>query len=59
MAQFRKDTYNYLADNKTLFEVVMIADQYGNMVGPSNPSGMAVDGFGRARSSEPVTLFDS
>lgn len=59
MAQFRKDTYQYLGDNKTLFEVVMIADQYGNMVGPSNPSGMAVDGFGRARSSEPITLFDS
>jgi hypothetical protein len=59
MAQFRKDTYNYLQDNKTLFEVVMIADQYGNLVGPSNPSGMAVDAFGRARSAQPITLFDS
>lgn len=59
MAQFRKDTYNYLGDNKTLFEVVMIADQYGNLVGPSNPSGMAVDAFGRARSAQPFTLFDS
>ena len=59
MAQYRKDTYRYLGDNKTLFEVVMIADQYGNMVGPANPSGMAVDAFGRARVSEPFTLFDS
>lgn len=58
MAIFRKDTYNYLQDNKTLFEVVMIADQYGNMIGPSNPSGMAVDAFGRARTSQPLTLFD-
>lgn len=59
MAQYRKDTWRYLGDNKTLFEVVMLADQYGNMVGPANPSGMAVDAFGRARSSEPFTLFDS
>ena len=59
MAQFRKDTHQYLADNKTLYEVVMLADQYGNMVGPANPSGMAVDAFGRARSSLPFTLFDS
>lgn len=37
----------------------MLADQYGNLIGPANPSGMAVDGFGRARSSLPFTLFDS
>lgn len=59
MAQYNKDTYQYLNNNKTLFEVMMIADQYGNMVGPSNPSGVAVDAFGRARSSSPVTLFES
>jgi hypothetical protein len=59
MAQFRKDTHQYLADGKTIFEVVMLSDQYGNLVGPSNPAGMAVDAFGRARSSEPLTLFDS
>ncbi len=59
MAQFRKDTHQYLQDNKTLYEVVMLADQYGNLVGPANPSGMAVDAFGRARISEPFTLFDS
>lgn len=37
----------------------MLADQYGNLVGAANPSGTAVDAFGRARMSEPVTLFDS
>lgn len=59
MAQFRKDTHQYLPDGKTIYEVVMLADQYGNLVGPANPSGMSVDGFGRARSSMPYTLFDS
>jgi len=59
MAQFRKDTNQYLSDSKTIFEVMMLADQYGNLVGPANPSGMAVDAFGRARVSQPFTLFDS
>lgn len=59
MAQFRKDTHKYLEQEKTLFEVVMLADQYGNAIGPANPSGMAVDAFGRARTSQPFTLFDS
>lgn len=59
MAQFRKDTHQYLKDGTTVFEVVMLADQYGNLVGPANPSGSAVDAFGRARTSLPFTLFDS
>jgi len=59
MAQFRKDTHQYLGDGKTIFEVMMLADQYGNLVGPANPSGMAVDAFGRSRVSQPLTLFDS
>lgn len=59
MAQFRKDTHQYLGDGKTIFETVMLADQYGNLVGAANPTGMAVDAFGRARVSNPVTLFDS
>lgn len=59
MAQFRKDRHEYLADGKTIFEVVMLADQYGSLVGPANPSGTAVDAFGRARMSLPLTLFDS
>jgi hypothetical protein len=59
MAQFRKDSHQYLPDGRTIFEVVMLADQYGNLVGPANPSGTAVDAFGRARVSQPLTLFDS
>ena len=59
MAQFRKDTHQYLPNGTTIFEVMMLADQYGNLVGPANPSGMAVDAFGRARMSTPLTLFDS
>jgi hypothetical protein len=59
MAQFRKDTHQYLNQEKTIFEVVMLADQHGNLVGPANPSGAAVDAFGRARTALPFTLFDS
>lgn len=59
MAQFNKNTHLYLDQAKTLFEVVMVADQYGNLIGPANPSGMAVDAFGRSRQSQPLTLFDS
>lgn len=59
MAQYRKDTNQYLNQEKTIFEAVMLADQYGNIIGGANPSGMAVDAFGRARISQPLTLFDS
>lgn len=59
MAQFRKDTHKYLPQETTIFEVMMLADQYGNLVGPANPSGMSVDAFGRSRTSSPLTLFDS
>ena len=59
MAQYRKDTHQYLPDGKTIFEVVMLADQYGNQIGPANPTGSAIDAFGRARVSEPFTLMDS
>lgn len=57
MAQFRTDI-NQL-DNKisTRYEVVMLADNYGNI----NPGtgGTAVDAFGRSRMAQPYTLFDS
>jgi len=59
MAQFRTDSSRYLPSCNTIFEVVMLADQYGNQIGPANPSGTAVDAFGRARVSMPLTLFDS
>lgn len=60
MAQWRIDSHEWKQPhNVTLFEVMMLADQYGNLVGPANPSGVAVDAFGRARMSVPLTLFDS
>lgn len=59
MASYRKDKNAYLSDSTTVFEVVMLADKYGNLVGSANPSGTAVDAFGRARSSQPFTLFES
>lgn len=64
MAQFRKDTHQYLNDSKTIFEVVMLADENGNVVNSNNPivanpSGTALDAFGRLRTSAPFTLFDS
>lgn len=59
MAQFRTDTSRYLPSCNTIFEVVMLADPYGNRIGPANPSGVAVDAFGRSRVSMPLTLFDS
>lgn len=46
-------------DGEQRFEVMMLADKYGGLIGGANPSGMAVDAFGRARSSQPYTLFDS
>lgn len=57
MAQFRTDI-NQL-DNKisTRYEVVMLADNYGNI--NAGTGGTAVDAFGRSRVAEPFTLFDS
>lgn len=46
-------------DGEQRFEVMMLADKFGNLIGGANPSGMAVDAFGRARMSQPYTLFDS
>jgi len=60
MAQWRIDSHEWKQPhNITLFEAFMLADPYGNLVGPANPSGVAVDAFGRARMSVPMTLFDS
>lgn len=60
MAQWRIDSHEWKQPhNVTLFESMMLADQYGNIVSGANPSGVAVDAFGRARMSTPLTLFDS
>lgn len=59
MAQYNSKTFNRLNNNDTLFETVVLADKFGNVVGAANPSGAAVDAFGRARVSQPITLFDS
>lgn len=60
MAQWRTDEYDFKKPhNVHLYELNMVADIYGNPVDGSNPTGMAVDAFGRARASQPLTLFDS
>lgn len=60
MAQWRVDSHEWKQPhNVTLFESMMIADQHGNIINGANPSGIAVDAFGRMRMSTPLTLFDS
>lgn len=60
MAQWRTDFHEWKQPhNVTLFEATMLADQHGNIVSGANPSGVAVDAFGRMRMSMPLTLFDS
>lgn len=59
MAQYRIDQNLMLPHNKTIYEVVMLADAEGNVTGGGNFHGSAVDAFGRARFSEPYTLFES
>lgn len=60
MAQYNKQNNSFLPNGTSLFEVVMLADQEGNIsTGGGNFSGSAVDAFGRARMSEPLTLFDA
>ena len=61
MAQWNKTTQDYLNQERTLHEVYMCADRYGNIGncgvgGTGNTSG---DAFGRMRISQPFTLFDS
>lgn len=59
MAQYNKQNNSFLANGTSLFEVVMLADSEGNInTGGGNFSGAAVDAFGRARMSQPLTLID-
>jgi hypothetical protein len=57
MTQFSTATNDYLNNNKTIYEVVMLADKYGNVAGGTG--GTSTDAFGRLRVSQPFTLFDS
>ncbi len=63
MAQYSKHYEDFLPQEKTNFEVVMIADANGN-VGPGSSgssvsfSETAVDAFGRLKVTEPFTLGD-
>lgn len=60
MAQWRTDSYEFKQPhNVHLYEMMMLADIYGNPVNGANFTGQAVDAFGRARVSTPLTLFDS
>ena len=57
MTQFSIQTNDFLNTNKSIYEVVMLADKYGNVAGGTG--GTSVDAFGRLRTSNPMTLFDS
>jgi len=60
MAIWNKDKNRYLSNNGKLFEVVMVAGQTGPSVYTSAGNlNASTDAFGRARVSEPYTLFDS
>ena len=64
MAQFNKNTQDFLNQERTLFEVPMIATKDGEVVAIYNPFPVVLpptssDAFGRLRTSTPLTLFDS
>ena len=61
MAQWNKNRQDYLNQERTLFEVFMCADRYGNIgnCGVTTGAGSGgYDAFGRSRVSEPFTLAD-
>jgi len=61
MAQWNKNRQDYLNQERTLFEVFMCADRYGNIgnCGVTTGAGSGgYDAFGRSRTSEPFTLAD-
>ena len=67
MAQWNKNEQDYLNQERTLFEVFMRADRFGNICDCDSSSSSGVSGsgnfttdlFGRLKVSNPVTLFDS
>ena len=61
MAQWNKNNQDYLNQERTLFEVHMCADRYGNIGNcgvSTGAGGGGYDAFGRSRTSEPFTLAD-
>ena len=58
MAQWNKSIQDYLNQERTLFEVYMQADRYGEIFDPVG-QGFNGDLFGRVKVSNPYTLFDS
>lgn len=58
MAQWNKNEQDYLNQERSLFEVYMRADRYGNIYDDLG-QGFSGDLFGRLKTSEPYTLFDS
>lgn len=69
MAQFNKNQKDYRDQDKTLFEVFMQSDRFGNIIDPfynfnlSNANvlgqGFSGDLFGRLKVSQPFTIFDN
>ena len=61
MAQWNKNEQDFLNQERTLFEVPLIATRDGNVVDDYNrfPVSVNPDAFGRTRTSQPLTLFDS
>lgn len=61
MAQWNKNEQDYLNQERSLFEVPLIATRDGNVVDNNNrfPVSVNPDAFGRTRVSNPLTLFDS
>ncbi len=61
MAQWNKNTQDYLNQERTLFEVNGVATRDGHIVDEYNPFPVTInsDAFGRTRVSNPLTLFDS
>jgi len=58
MAQWNKNTQDYLNQERSLFEVFLQADRFGNVFDPLG-QGFSGDLFGRLKVSQPFTLFDS
>jgi hypothetical protein len=61
MAQWNKNTQDFLNQERSLFEVPLIATRDGEVVDELNrfPVSINSDAFGRTRVSNPLTLFDS